>query len=272
MRLFPPALSPPPSKSPPDGTPQTRTISSLVSSFLRSRNPFEGLNETGSDGRLDVETARIRTAWTVIMIGFIGNVAAAIQPDGSFAVALVMALMALAIVGFVVVHGDTLSLKFLVVAAVAGWLELVTDWAFVDVVPAIVYPKTDPMIGCSPFYMPFAWMMLLWPLGIIVRWLDRQWGLAAAVALGLVIGGVTIPTHEFLAGRAGWWHYRDQPSIAHIPHFIIALEALVVAALPVAFRAVERRGLWVAGLTGVGLGVWIFVAAWVGYGVFGRDV
>jgi len=193
---------------------------------------------------------------------------ASLHPWGWWTAALITAFASVLIGGFIAVRRDALLFRFLMVAAVAGWVELLTDWYFIEVVPALVYPWEGPFVASSPLYMPFAWMIVLWPLGLVARWMDRRWGIAAATICVCLIGGLNMPFFEYLAERAGWWHYEGVLGIGNVPFFVIVAEALTAAALPLAFRITERRRHLVAIGVGTALGMWIFVAAQIGFALF----
>jgi hypothetical protein len=116
--------------------------------------------------------------------------------------------------------------------------------------------------------MPFGWLVVLWQLGLVARWMDRRWGLAAATIGVCLIGGLNMPFYEYLAERAGWWHYEGVSGIGNAPFFVMVAEAFTVAALPLAFRITERRRPLVAIGVGIALGAWIFVAAQIGFALF----
>jgi hypothetical protein len=221
-----------------------------------------------ADSTADAETTRIRFALLTIGIVLVGVVAASLHPWGWWTAALVTGFTSVLIGGFIAVRRDALLFRFLVMAAVCGWVELFADWYFIDVVPALVYQPQGPFVASSPLYMPFGWMLLLWQLGLVGRWMDRRWGLAAAtIGVGL-IGGLNGPFYEYLAERAGWWHYEGVSGIGNAPFFVMVAEALTVAALPLAFRITERRGHLAAIGVGIALGGWIFVAAKIGFALF----
>ena len=216
----------------------------------------------------DAETTRVRFALLTIGIVFVGAVTASLHPWGWWTAALITASGSVLIGGFIAVRRDALLFRFFVVAGVAGWVELLTDWYFVDVEPALVYPPEGPFVVSSPLYMPFAWLMVLWPLGLVGRWMDRRWGLAAAmIGVGL-ISGLNIPLYEYLAEHTGWWHYEGVSGIGNAPFFVIVAEALTVAALPLAFRITERKRHLAAIGVGIALGAWIFVAGQIGFALF----
>jgi len=217
----------------------------------------------------DAETTRVRFAVLTIGIVFVGVIAASLHPWGSWTAALITAFASLLIGGFIAIRRDALLFRFLVVTAVCGWVELLADWYFIEVVPALVYQPEGPFVASSPLYMPFAWMMMLWSLGLVARWMDRRWGLAAATIGVCLIGGLNMPLYEYLAEQAGWWYYEGVSGIGNAPFFVMVAEALTAAALPLAFRITERRRHLVVAIgVGAALGAWIFVAAQIGFALF----
>ncbi len=49
----------------------------------------------------------------------------------------------------------------MIVAIVAGWVELLADWWLVSKTGTLVYYPGGPFILRSPLYMPFAWGIVL---------------------------------------------------------------------------------------------------------------
>jgi hypothetical protein len=240
-------------------------VGDAIRDLLAPPNPVaENANSTA-----DAETARIRFALLTIGIVFVGVVAASLHPWGWWTAALIIAFPSVLIGGFIAVRRDALLFRFLVVAAVCGWVELYADWYIIEVVPVLVYQPQGPFVASSPLYMPFGWMVVVWQLGLVGRWMDRRWGLAAATIGVCLIGGLNWPFYEYLAERAGWWHYEGVSGIGNAAFFAIVAEALFVAALPLAFRITERRGPLVAIGVGTALGAWTFVAAKISLALFG---
>lgn len=240
-------------------------VASSIQDIFSPPNPIaENASSTA-----DIESNRFRFALLSLGVTFAGAIAACLHPWGWWTAALIAAVGSVLICGFIAVSRDALSFRFFVVTAIAGWLELLADWYFVDVIPALVYAPEGPFVVSSPLYMPFAWLVMLWPLGVVARWMDRNWGLAAATVAVCLIGGLNLPLYEYLAEQAGWWHYEGVSGIGNAPFFVILAEALVIGALPLAFRITEKTSHLAAIGVGTALGAWIFVAARIGFAVFG---
>ena len=179
------------------------------------------------------------------------------------------ALVSLMYLVYAVRAKNAMLTHFLVLALVAGWVELAADWWLVTKTESLVYAE-GPKIVESPIYMPFAWMLVLVQVGLVGQWLQRRLPTWLAALLTGAFAGLNIPSYESLAKFAEWWIYRDTPMILNAPYYIILGEFLI--GVPLVFM-----GLWhakdpkvhFAVLLGVVEGLVIWLAYWIAWGLVG---
>ncbi len=183
---------------------------------------------------------------------------------GSIAVAVVLVLgawlteagpwaaWALAVIlnGIIVVHAvrykDTFIAKLFLFGVVAGFAELPSDYFSVAVENVLVYPDVGPFIWTSPAYMPFGYSILLVQFGWLARWFTQKWGMATAIVLAALVGGLNVPFYEFFAKGANFWDYQNLSMLFDtVPYYIIAGELAFVGVLPPIVRHIEKSG-WIA--------------------------
>lgn len=160
---------------------------------------------------------------------------------------------------------DPLLARWLLLALVAGWLELLTDAWLVRSTRTLEYPQVGPMVWESPLYMPFAWTVVLAQLGAVGGWLAQRMTPGAATLLLALLGGSMIPAYEALAHRADYWLYRDTPMLLHAPLYIIVSEFLLSLPLVWMGRAAMARPWAASAWLGVAAGLWMLpsvVIAW----------
>ncbi|MEO1369624.1 MAG: hypothetical protein AAFX50_20790, partial [Acidobacteriota bacterium] len=107
----------------------------------------------------------------------------------------------------------------------AGFTELIADWWLVHKTQSLVYPQAE--LVESPFYMPFAWTLIMAQMLGIAHWLRSRYSVATAMLITALICGVNIPIYEHLAKDAGWWYYTNTPLFFSAPYYIILGEALI---------------------------------------------
>lgn len=161
--------------------------------------------------------------------------------------------------------GDRVLLGWLLFGVVAGFFELLADWWLVSHTQSLVYPRAE--LVASPFYMPFAWTLIMTQMLGLADILRRRLPHLAAALLTAFICGVNIPIYEHLAKDAGWWYYEKTPMIFNAPHYIILGEALIGLPL-VAFAgalsvANFRRSLLLGTLSGLSILVAYMIAWWL---------
>lgn len=155
---------------------------------------------------------------------------------------------------------DQFLKKLLVFGIAAGFTELLADCWLVQKTGTLIYTSGEPMIACSPLYMPFAWAVLLIQIGYL-GWLisgrEKMWVSILATTL---IGFAVIPLFEHWAKNAGWWYYINCKTIGNTPWYIILGEGLICSMLPLYFKHIhERKFFWQLSL-GIVEGIWIFIS------------
>lgn len=153
---------------------------------------------------------------------------------------------------------NRLVARLLLLAAVAGWIELLADRWLVEATETLVYHPGGPFVLASPLYMPFAWGVVLTQTAYIGWRLRGKLGtVPAALTTGLV-GAATIPLYEWWAKGALWWYYRGARMWGAVPLYIILGEFLLAGALVPLTVRIEERSLGMAALLGVAAGLWIW--------------
>lgn len=197
----------------------------------------------------------------VLGVGFISG-----QYDLGWKSGFILSIgMYLIILVFAFLTSDTFLKKLLVFSIVAGITELLADCWLVQTTQTLVYASGEPMIACSPMYMPFAWAVILMQVGYIgwlVGGVEKVW---VTILITAVIGILVIPLFEYWAKGADWWYYHNTRMIlGTTPYFIALGEGLLCAILPLFFRIVVKKGVLTAGLLGLFEGLWI----WFSYLLF----
>ncbi len=164
---------------------------------------------------------------------------------------------------------DQRLIAILLMATIAGFLELFADKWLVETTNKLFYEKGEPMLLDSPAYMPFSWAVILTQFAVITDRIRQYWNMLWAVIAGALLGGMLIPFFEHCAKGACWWSYSDwQHEFWNTPYFIILGEALIGALLPiVALKLTKPLSFWVL-LAGVIVGLWIWGAYYISYQIF----
>jgi hypothetical protein len=186
---------------------------------------------------------------------------------------LVPTLVNLAVNGaflvFIVVRKDGILGRLFLMGSVAAVVELlISDPAFVTR-HVLVYEPGGPFVVDSPLYMPLSWIFLIVQIGAISRWAVERWGLARAMVLMAVLGGVNGPMYEFLAQYSKLWYYQNCWMVRGVPIFVIASELMIGAAVPLAVRRLPRLTLQTSAVVGLLLGVWTWVTGLVTFALVG---
>jgi len=93
---------------------------------------------------------------------------------------------------------------------IAGLVEVLADYFLIHWTRSgqLIYPAGDAVVLDSPLWMPFAWTCVITELGYLILRLGAVWGRASLGSLvGAPLAGTMIGVYEYLAYRAGWWHY-----------------------------------------------------------------
>lgn len=159
--------------------------------------------------------------------------------------------------------------RLLIFGLAAGIVELAADCWLVRSTQSLVYPNAEPMVACSPLYMPLAWAVVLTQVGYLGWLISRRERMWEAVLLTFVIGVVFIPLFEHFANGAGWWYYRGVPMLGNTPLYIILGEGLICMSLPAFFAFEAHRSLGKAVGLGVIQGAWIWIAYVVAFFLLG---
>lgn len=170
---------------------------------------------------------------------------------------------------FSYVTGDDFLPRLLLFGLAAGIVELAADCWLVRSTMSLVYPNAEPMVACSPLYMPVAWAVVLTQVGYLGWLISRKERMVEAVILTFVIGVFFIPLFEHFANGAGWWYYRNVPMLGNTPLYIILGEGLICMGLPAFFAFEAHRSVGKAVGLGVVQGAWIFVAYVIAYSLLG---
>ena len=141
---------------------------------------------------------------------------------------------------FAIFTKDALLGRFLLFGLVAGWIELLPDHWLVAGTKTLVYPPGEPIIDSSPMYMPFSWLTVFIQVGYIGFLLYKKMGLGKATLLVTILGSIIIPVYEHLAIQAGWWQYRNTPTLFNVPYYVILAEGLLMATIPFFYKRCEN--------------------------------
>lgn len=167
-----------------------------------------------------------------------------------------------AILAFVFLRRDRLMGQLFVLGLVAGFAELPSDHFSVSIIRTLVYAEGGSFIWTSPSYMPFAYVVVIVQLGYLAYWMTQRWGLVTATILAAVIGGINVPTYEYLAKGAHYWYYRDCNMLfGTVPYYIIGGEMALVGVLPLMTSQFPRAS-WP---TVVGLGLLEGLVMYIGW-------
>jgi hypothetical protein len=158
-------------------------------------------------------------------------------------------------------HQDTLA-RIMVLALVAGWVELLADRWLVDVTQTLVYHPGGPFVLRSPLYMPFAWGGVLVQTGYVGWRIAHFKGRGWAVILTGMLGTATIPLYEWWANGSMWWFYRDARMWGVVPFYIILGEFFIAGGLVLLIHRLQEKPWWMVPFMGVIQGCWI----WACYG------
>ncbi|MEM1180542.1 MAG: hypothetical protein AAGM22_19510 [Acidobacteriota bacterium] len=168
-------------------------------------------------------------------------------------------------IGWAIRHQDRVLLGWLLFGATAGVTELIADWWLVNETTSLVYPQAELIE--SPFYMPFAWTLIMTQMLGIAHWLHHRMPALFAALITALICGVNIPLYEHLADDAGWWYYQNTPLFFSAPYYIILGEAFIGLPL-VAFaarlkEANYQRSVLLGALAGLSILVFYMIAWWL---------
>lgn len=170
---------------------------------------------------------------------------------------------------FGVLMRDKFLLKLLVFGLLAGIVELAADCWLVESTGTLLYAGGEPMIFCSPVYMPFAWAVVIVQVGYLGFLISGHRPMWQSMLATLVLGLLFIPLFEHWANGAGWWVYQNTPMIGDTPWYIILGEGLICMVLPLLFVYEVQKSYLRAVIFGILHGLWIWLAYFVSYNLVG---
>ncbi|MDX1686299.1 MAG: hypothetical protein R3275_13765 [Saprospiraceae bacterium] len=177
--------------------------------------------------------------------------------------------MYLLIGGFAYYTSDQFLYRLLLFGIIAGLIELFADCWLVHSTQTLFYPLDEPTLACSPFYMPFAWAVVLIQVGYLGWLISGHKSIWVSILATAVLGLLFIPLFEHWANSAGWWVYRDTPMIFNTPYYIILAEGLICMTLPLFFKIQSHKNYWLAAIFGVMEGFWIWASYVIAYAILG---
>lgn len=177
--------------------------------------------------------------------------------------------MYVVISGFALWQKDQFLYRLLLFGLVAGAVELLADCWLVQSTGTLIYPENEPMIACSPLYMPFAWAVVLIQVGYLGWLISGHKPLWVSMLATMGLGLLFIPLFEHWAYGAGWWYYIDTPMVFNTPYFIILGEGLICMMLPLLFKLQAHKKYTMAIFLGAAQGFWIWLAYFVSYSIIG---
>lgn len=167
------------------------------------------------------------------------------------------------LIGAGIAFRDDRVRNLLVLASVAGVVELLADYFLVSI-GTLTYPFYLAWLLKSPLYMPLSWAIAITQIGYITLRIDETVGRRAAIVVPAVAAAILIGFYESFARTAGIWAYEVAPFayIGHAPVFIIAAEALMFGTL-VFFVRHDRPAI-----AGIGFGLVILLSYVLTFYVF----
>lgn len=159
------------------------------------------------------------------------------------------------LIGVGIAARDDRVRRIIVLATVAGILELLADY-FLVIIGTLEYPFYVAWLLSSPLYMPLSWAIAITQLGYVAWRIDETYGLRAAIVGPALLGSGLIGFYESFAKTAGIWSYSYAPFafIGDAPVFIVAAEALMFSTL-IFFLRQDRPAI-----AGIGFGLVILVS------------
>jgi hypothetical protein len=166
-------------------------------------------------------------------------------------------------------QNDYFLKKLLAFGLAAGITELLADCWLVMETGTLVYANDEPMLACSPLYMPFAWAVILIQIGYLGWLLTLEEKMWVSIVATTFIGFAVIPLFEHWAKGAGWWYYQKCAMIGNTPWYIILAEGMICSFLPLLFHHIHRRSFYLQIPLGILQGLWIWVAYFISYSLIG---
>jgi hypothetical protein len=164
-------------------------------------------------------------------------------------------------------NDDLFLKKLLIFGIAAGIIELLADCWLVQRTSTLIYPTDEPMIACSPLYMPLAWAVILVQIGYLCWLISNEEKMIVTIGISVLIGFAVIPLFEHWAKAAGWWYYVRCSMIGNTPWYIILAEGLICSVLPLFFRHIHHRHYAIQLVLGIIQGLWIWASYFIAYRV-----
>jgi hypothetical protein len=166
-------------------------------------------------------------------------------------------------------RNDTFLKKLLLFGIAAGLVELMADCWLVKNINTLVYPLNEPMIFCSPLYMPFAWAVILVQIGYLGWLISNKEKMWVSMMLSTLIGFAVIPLFEHWAKNAGWWYYQNCKMIFNTPWYIILGEGIICCFLPLFFKYIHNKNYTLQIPLGLIEGFWIWASYFIAFHITG---
>lgn len=164
---------------------------------------------------------------------------------------------------FAIKQKDPFLKRLLVFGIAAGLIELFADCWLVQKTGTLIYANDEPMIACSPLYMPFAWAVILIQVGYLGWLISNKLPMWLSIICTAIIGFLVIPAFEHFAKDAGWWYYTNCRMIFNTPYYIILGEGLICAFMPLLFKFIAHKNYGLALIMGIFEGFWIWIAYYI---------
>ncbi len=215
--------------------------------------------------------SRLKFVILTIVLSLVSDLIAWWLHTGWIGAAIITSVLNALIIGYIISTKDKLLARLFFFGILVGFGELPSDYLAVAVQQTLVYAPDEPFIWKSPFYMPFSWAVVMVQIGYIALWMIRHWGLTTATVLTGILGGINLPTYEFIAKQADFWYYQNCPMVFFdsTPVYVIAGEVLITLSLPVILHQVQKcRMITIAGWA-VLEALWMVIATTIAYRLFG---
>jgi hypothetical protein len=218
------------------------------------------------------ENARLRTVILTVITSVVAVVYLMGKPwsDGRTA-ALLCAVNTATFLIHILYYKDAAIARLLLFGACLGLVELVADALCVHFTGTLDYSIAKSfMIWKSPWWMPWAWMIVGAQIGYLgTRFIERV-GIGRGAVLSALIGAINIPFYEEMARYANWWEYQfcRMLPFTHTPLYIVVAELLIGFSLAPLARIALRKPSWRdAALAGLLAGLMTIIGGLIGYGV-----
>ena len=101
-----------------------------------------------------------------------------------------------------------------------------SNWLVNDL-HSLFFPAGERLIWASPYYMPFAWAVVLVQVGYLGRIIRKNDTVKSEMFLCFLLGIGFIPVFEQCAYYADWWYYNPCKMLFDTPWYIIVSEGFI---------------------------------------------